>query len=155
MQSFDELISRIQALGERIEFAGPQSQQAIVQLETALHLKLPESYRDFLSRYGAGGTVGSWIAGIYGNNPLMSNDGYAYGETTRIREEYGLPDGLLVVQSSAPEFVWCLDMRQTKGNAESPVVAVDVLNGFKTEPIARTFGDFFREYLEVRAEGGV
>jgi antitoxin YobK len=153
MESFDELISRVSAAGEKIEFSGPQSVEAVNELERALAVSLPKSYRDFLLRYGAGGTIGSWIAGIYDNAPLQPNDGFAYGETMRIRKDYGLPDWFVVVQSSAPDVVWCLDTRKAKGtDHEAPVVLVDVTNGLKAEQVAPTFDAFFREYLEVRAE---
>lgn len=152
MQDFDHLISRVRESGEKIDFAGPQSPQAVQELEKALGVELPASYRSFLLSYGAGGTVGSWIAGIYDNAPLKANDGYAYGETMRIRKDYGLPASFVVIQSAAPEVVWCLDLRKVNAASEAPVVAVDVLNGFRTDAIASDFRAFFREYLEARTE---
>lgn len=152
MNYFDLLIERIRSLGEEITFSGPQTPESIALLENALEVNLPPSYRRFLSVYGAGGTKGDWIAGIYNNDPLRSNDGYAFGETLRMRQNYQLPLGLVVIQSSPPEIVWCLDVRNLESGQEAPVVAIDVLKNFRSEKIADNFDAYFREYLEVRAE---
>src|SRR5262245_61485830 len=95
----EQLIAEIEALGEVFEWAGPQSEQSVRELERALGAELPPSYRAFLLRYGAGGKR-AWIgiSGIYDNDPLSMELGTAYGDTIRARERYGLPPHLIVVE---------------------------------------------------------
>lgn len=155
MSRVEELIEKMRELGNEPEFFGPQSRESISTLETALGVTLPPSYVEFLETYGGGGVGDSSISGIFGGQPLMTNNGCTYGDTVRWRDEYGLPDHLVVIMDQDGEEAVCLDTQRTDGG-EAAVVRVDLFGG--GTPKARTprkeaasFAEFFENYLEMWA----
>jgi len=50
MDEIENLISQIREAGGEVWIAGPQSEEAIVELERAIGVALPPSYRQFLSQ---------------------------------------------------------------------------------------------------------
>ena len=154
MDPFDELIRRVNDAGRHLAFYGPQIEEQIQQLETAFGVPLPPSYRNFLLRYGGGGEVGrSPIAGIYDGQPLLEGGGSLYGETMLARQEFQLPESLLVVfRDDDIGAIWALDVSNNVPGEESPVVSWDVPHGRIDRTIAPTFADFLRQYLELRTK---
>ncbi|MFH1300529.1 MAG: SMI1/KNR4 family protein, partial [Planctomycetota bacterium] len=69
-------------------------------------------------------------------------------DTLLCREDYALPENLVVIYLGVDDVVWCLDVSQIEGG-ECPVVAFDVFSKF-TKPIAATFEHFLEEYLTLR-----
>jgi len=149
MASAADLIQQIRDEGEELDFFGPQSETVIRDVESALSCHFPDSYRRWLKEYGGGGVVDEYISGIDGE-PLTPNEGTVYGDTVRCREEHGLPANLAVIFYQDGEVIWCLVTDQMR-DGECPIVSFDVTSG-KTEPLAKTFDDFWLEYLGLRAQ---
>ena len=142
----EQLIAELEALGEVFEWAGPQSEASIAELERALGVTLPPSYRAFLRRYGAGGLrAHEGISGIYDNAPLTPNLGTTYGDTIRDRTDRGLPSHLIVIERGDEHFPpMCLDTSRPGPDGEYPVVGFWLLSRkVSTDSYAS-----FAEYLE-------
>ena len=142
------LIQQLEAAGEKVEFSGPQSAASISQLEEALAVSLPRSYREFLCNFGAGGVVGEPISGIYKNQPLMPNPTTAYGDTTRGRERFQMPKSLAAVFSQDDEVLWALDLSRCDAEGECPVVDYDLHFRRIGSVLFPSFESFFLDYLE-------
>lgn len=157
MGRIEDLIEKILDSGEDLEFYGPQSDESIAALEGALGVKMPPSFVDFLKVYGGGGVTDSDISGIFDDKPLMTNQGCVYGDTMRWREEYGLPENLVVVKVEDEEEALCLDASSPDPAGEYPVVRVDLYGGGVAKvgdsiKENNSFSEFFESYLEMWAE---
>src|SRR5688572_2537013 len=110
MATIPELLAQVEANGHKVLTDGPQPEAALLALESKLGVRLPPSYRAFLSRYGAMAIYDSTISGIFGGEPLDESGGSLYFDTLRFRSDRGLPSHLLVIQpdEDAP---YCLDTR--------------------------------------------
>ena len=98
MDEIDKLLQQIRANGDEVWIAGAAPDKAVARLERALGVQLPPSYRDFLTRFGAMTVAGSPISGIPDGEPLGEGTGWLYGDTLQFRDEWQLPEHLLVVQ---------------------------------------------------------
>jgi hypothetical protein len=141
MRDLEELFGELRSLEEKIEFNGAKSEELVTSLETALGVKFPPSYRQFLLNFGGAFLTGNIISGIYESAPLMPNEGSTFGDTQRYREVFGMPNYLIVVapDEDAP---YCLDSRETDENGEMPVVCYT----FHTKHIG-VIAESFEEYL--------
>lgn len=150
----EQLIGEIEALGERFEWAGPQSEESTLRLEDALGVTLPPSFRVFLSRYGAGG-IRAWvgISGIYDNDPLSMHLGTTYADTMRARELWGLPAHLVVIERGDEHFPpLCLDTTTSGPDGEYPVVGFWVTSRQVSTDSYPSFADYFERSLEASLE---
>ena len=150
MDKVDALLKQIRANGDEVWIAGPQPESAIVDLEAALGVRLPPSYRAFLARYGSLGLAGSMISGIIDGEIRGDGAGWICGDTEQFRAERGLPAHLLVIQvdEDAP---YCLDTRATKAGAEFPLICYE-LDSEHVERLASSFGAWLVESLTLQAE---
>jgi hypothetical protein len=153
MPTIDELIQRVRKAGHSVEFYGPQGDEKINDLAAALGTDLSPSFREFLRRYGGGGVVGEWISGIYGGQPLLTNQGSVFGDAVRWRERHHLPPDFVPVYTQEDEVCWCLDTARNGRDGESPIVSFDKSNPHHATKIADSFEEFFREYLEIHSQG--
>ncbi|MBM4072578.1 MAG: SMI1/KNR4 family protein [Planctomycetes bacterium] len=142
MVDYNELLDRIRGSGREIWVAGPQPAPALAALEQALGVKLPPSYRDFVVRFGALTMQDSAVSGIMDEDAVNEGFGWLYGDTLRCRQEFGLPEHLLVVQpdEGAP---YCLDTRRPDASGEMPVVCYELHSGHE-----RKIADDFASWLE-------
>ena len=106
---------------EEFFFTGGVSAELIMEIENELDVKLPESYKWFLSHYGYGGINGVLIQGVGLDRSLQ-----VVNATCSLRE-YGLPENLVVIENM-DEYVYCLDASQMNNN-ECPIVDWDQSNG--------------------------
>jgi hypothetical protein len=150
MDEIDALIAQIRESGAEVWIAGPQSEAAIVELERAIGVAMPPSYRLFLSRFGGFGIVNSFISGIVDGKPLEEGTGWLFGDTQRFRQDFDMPDHLLVVQADE-EAPYCLDTSKRGQSGEFPLVCYE-LNSRHVGKMAPSFGEWFVEWLRLRAE---
>ncbi|NRD71847.1 SMI1/KNR4 family protein [Shewanella sp. VB17] len=148
-----ELITKIEQSGQDIFWLGKSSFEQIEKLEFLLGIKLPKSYKSFLLEFGGGGVVGAEISGIEDNNAELDYGGTTYGDTLVCREDYLLPDNLVVIFFRDDEICWCLDIQQTDSDKESSIVSYNLFNKKIDRVIADDFEKFFREYLDLRSKG--
>lgn len=131
----ETLSAFIQEHADSTDFTGGISESKIVEIEKALEVTLPASYKWFLRNYGSGGIFGVDIlgAGKLPNPNVVTN-------TERLRRTVDLPDKFVVVED-VDEFYYCLDTAELEGD-ECPVVAWDRTAGFSGKR-----ADFFGQFL--------
>jgi len=149
LDEIESLIARIQANGDEVWIAGPQSDEAISALERAMGVPMPPSYRSFLRRYGGLGVFDSYISGII-DNAIGGGAGRLLDDTERFRRDYGLPPHLLVVQKDhdAP---YCLDCQMPDARGEYPLVCYELHSGCQTR-LNASFGEWLLIWLQLRAD---
>jgi hypothetical protein len=148
------LITRIEqelpGAANTVEWAGPTSDTAIGQVETALNVRFPASVRTFLKLTGGGGLDTFSISSIPEEDPLSATYGTVYGDTLRYREPwvpFPLPEHLVVIQRDFDDNEpFCLDTSRWTGD-ECPVVLYYHNAGY-VEPIAENFIAFYESYLQ-------
>jgi hypothetical protein len=150
MTECDLLIEKLQASSSETFWHGKADEASISHLAVLLGVKLPDSFRHFLAKYGGGGVVGEEISGIEDNDPKLKHRGTVYGDTLTYRADYGLPTTFVVIYLVEGEAAWCLDVSQCI-NGECPVVAFDLASR-GTTPISDSFGDFLKHYLTARLQ---
>ena len=150
MADIDSLIQQLEQSGNVMFWQGKASKESIEKLESLLGSRLPVSFKNFLTKYGGGGfdDADALICGIEDDDSTLEHRGTVYGDTLLCREDYSLPENLVVIYLGANDVVWCLDVSQFDGD-ECPVVAFDVFSK-STKPLAPTFNDFLAEYLTLR-----
>ena len=146
MDEIDALIAQIRANGREVWVAGEQPEETIHELEKTLGVGLPPSYRSFLARFGGLGIVNSFISGIIDAQPLGEGTGWVYGDTKRCREEWGLPEHLLVIQADE-DAPYCLDT-SNRQDGEYPLVCFE-LHSKHVSRMANSFGSWFVEWLRT------
>src|SRR5262249_7841412 len=146
----DVLIAQIREAGDDVWIAGPQSEEAIVELERATGVAMPPSYRQFLSRFNGFGVMNSFISGIIDGKPLDEGTGWLYGDTQRFRQDFDIPRHLLVIEADE-DAPYCLDTSKRGQSGEFPLVCYE-LNSRLVGSMAPTFGEWFIEWLRLRAE---
>jgi hypothetical protein len=150
MDEVEELIARLQHDGRPVWLAGPQPEDAIVELETVLGMPLPPTYRSFVARFGGFSLLNSIVSGIIGGNPLASGIGRLYWDTQRFRRDYRMPDHLFVIQPNE-DAPYCLDAQKRRPDGEMPVVCFE-LHSKHMGRMASSFGEWFCEYLRLRLD---
>jgi hypothetical protein len=150
MDEIDTFIAQIREAGDEVWMAGSQSEEAIVELERALGVAMPPSYRQFLSRFGGVGIVNSFISGIIEGKPLEKGTGWLYGDTQGFRDDFDMPEYLLIVQANE-DAPYCLDTRRRSQDGEFPLVCYE-LHSRRVGDMAPSFGAWFVERLRLRAE---
>ncbi|MGD2351934.1 SMI1/KNR4 family protein [Bacillus subtilis] len=117
---------------------GGISDKKVYEIEDALNVRLPNSYKWFLKNYGSGGAYGVLITGYdFGGAEVVD-------WTNMYRREFNLPSGFVVVED-VDYFAYCIDTNKMK-NGECPVVSWDRVIGFTSED-ASSFIEFFYEKL--------
>lgn len=123
----------------------PQAEADIVRAEEALSVKFPESFREYLRRWG-------WIS--FGANEYMGlgrSTQSVVAETESIRRIRALPASLVVVTDHEGDEYVCLETSLMK-NGECPVVIWDSPSQSISRPRAPTFDQFLamdlRDFIE-------
>jgi hypothetical protein len=149
MDAIDQYIETLTRTNDEFAVSGAQTSENIAALERALSLALPPSYRSFVQRFGAVANGDDGISGIWNANPTLPNEGSAYGDTTRCRQQHGLPAHFIVIGPD-DEAPYCLDTSKQCSDGECPVVCYE-LRRHHASPVAASFHDFIVEWLELRA----
>lgn len=79
------------------DFEGPKPPALVRKAEEALGVALPESYRQFLERYGCGDIAGVEFYGLIGSDFENSSVPDAIWLTLREREDSALPGHFVIV----------------------------------------------------------
>ena len=150
----EQLIAEIESLGEVFEWYGPQNEAGVAQLERALGVNLPPSYRAFLFRYGGGGIRAyEGISGIYNNDSLSMQLGTAYGDTMRMRNDRGMPSHLVVIERGDEHFPpMCLDTSRPAPGGEYPVVGFWLTSRTVSTDSYATFAEYLEHSLATTLE---
>ncbi|GIK53273.1 MAG: SMI1/KNR4 family protein [Planctomycetaceae bacterium] len=130
--------------------AGPQSQGSVDRLESALGVRLPPSYREFIKTVGGISSATTTVSGIFAEDAIGEYAGGAYSDTMTLRAESGLPDNLLVIYPSDGSFAWCLDLAQRDEVGETPVVLYECEQARITKKLFRSFAEFLQDFIRIR-----
>lgn len=151
MATIPDLLARVEANGHKVWSNGPQDSRAIAVLESTLGVRLPPSYRGFLATYGGMAIYDSIVSGILDEDPLKLVGGSLYGDTKRFREEWGLPEYLLVIQPNE-DAPYCFDTRRSDMHGEFPVICYE-LHSRHEQTIAAGFDEWMRSFFLHWADG--
>lgn len=149
--SLEDFINAVKIIEEnksKAFFAGNRSESLIKEAEKALGITFPETYRQFLLKYGAGNFGGSEIYGIIDENFINSSIPDGIWFTLIERKKICLPQNLVVIYSTGDGDLVCLD---TGKNRESPVIIFQPgvpLELQRGEVISEDFGRFFLELVK-------
>ncbi|MCY8922019.1 SMI1/KNR4 family protein [Bacillus atrophaeus] len=121
------------------DFTGGIEEDKISKIEQDLQVRLPESYKWFLRKYGSGGVYGIDILGYDFGGPSVVEF------TNEYQEHYKLTEGHVVIED-VDYFAYCLDTNKMK-NGECPVFTWDRVIGYQ-EVVADNFIEFFFDKLQ-------
>lgn len=149
MDPIDSLIAKIREGGSDVWISGPQPEAAVRELEQKLGVVMPPSYRAFLVQYGGMGIADWFVSGIVDGEAIGEGTGWLYADTMRFREDFGMPESMLIVQpdEDAPH---CLDVSKRGPDGECPVVCYELHSGHAS-PMAETFREWLLQGLQSRS----
>lgn len=132
----------ISAHPDLVDVGTPPSEQEIGSAETTLGVKFPESFQDYLRRWG-------WLSfgpnEYFGLGATMQN---VVRETERVRRSSDLPGHMIVVCDRDGDEYVCIDTSECK-NGECRVIVWDSPTKSFSRYRARDFSSFLEE--DIRA----
>ena len=141
METYTQLFARLKAANDSWECIGPQPASRVDEIERKYSIKLPTSFRHYLTELGGIEFLDAHYTSI-DEDYLDDVDGFMCN-TNMIREQVGLPDGLLVLEyDHDADRIACLDLAAME-NDECPVVWYHPFLGHVIGPCSRSFRDFF------------
>ncbi|MBC2582565.1 SMI1/KNR4 family protein [Clostridium sp. DJ247] len=143
MDKKNEISKIISDTKEDCYFTGRVGVEKISQIEDALKVTLPESYKWFLSNYGHILIMGIEVFGV------SKGDILSCVEATERYRKIGLPEHFVVIEN-CDEWIYCLDTSRME-NGECPVVDWDRIDGAGPKKHGN-FCDFFYKQLEEAVE---
>jgi hypothetical protein len=119
---------------------GKACSSTILEIENKLGITIPSDFKQFLLETGGGGFIDYEISGIEDNDPSNDNGGTIIGDTFKCRQEYKLPNNLIVIYFKDDEICWCLDEKTNN------VISFNVFTGTIDKKISDTFEQFLSDY---------
>lgn len=132
----DRIVEIIKEVSEPDDFTGGVDALRITNVEQMLKVKLPESYKWFLSSYGHGGIGGIEILGV------SRAEIPACVRVTEKYRQFQLPEKFVVVEN-CDEWLYCLDTSQLV-DGECPVVDWDRQENIGIRSY-KSFDDFLQD----------
>lgn len=99
IKELEQALSIIDDNPEDSFFVGVRGDDLILEAESILELKFPPTYKRFLKTLGAGNIAGQEFYGVINNDLIDSTVPDGVWFTLSTREEYGLPDDMIVIGS--------------------------------------------------------
>lgn len=129
------------------DFVGRIPLDLIEQAEVFLGVTFPESYKCFLETLGCGDIYGQEFYGIIKADFINSGIPDAIWLTSKMREDSGLPNYLVVVYFGGDGDYYAIDCRNPNN---APIICW--MDGFSAEDcldtkVANDFGIFFKETI--------
>lgn len=154
MQDYEEAKKLIRDLikipGMISTFVGPKQLILIEQAESLLSVKFPETYRQFILEFGAGGIGSFEIFGIVQND--INHHDYLYidvvGFTLKARQEWNLPNYLIPIYDLGDGEMFCLDLKVNVGD-EAKVVGFTPGYSNATQSLDVVAEDFGKLFLDL------
>ncbi|WAC00443.1 SMI1/KNR4 family protein [Pseudomonas putida] len=145
MSYIDVLDSEINLSGEEPAFAGGATEEVILAFEKALSVKFPDSYKEFLRKYGALSFAGDTYYGITKNGvDAVSIPSVAFA-TKSARAAGEADDSMIVVKASGYGPIYSIDTSIT-GAAGKPAVVETELS-FKRKKDKKVISQDFQEFF--------
>ncbi|MFI5346692.1 MAG: SMI1/KNR4 family protein [Elusimicrobiota bacterium] len=144
---YDAALEEIDENPELAHFIGAMPPASVAAAERALGVALPQSYRDFLLRFGAGNFGSFAVFGIPDPELATPRVPNAVWYTLQERKS-GLPPALVAVGTDFEGTLFCLD---TEAAAAGDAPMVNWKAG-KITPFDLTFSQYFRDGVEEEGE---
>ena len=148
-----QMAIKIMAENDKLcDFVGEIDDDIIKKAEKTLGTIFPESYRVFISAFGAGNYGSQEIYGIIKGDFINSGVPDAIWLTLKEREENNLPKELIIIYYTGDEFYYCLNTKKAV-NGDCPVEAVDVGDlTSEREVIYSSFSEFLLDIVKEETE---
>ena len=141
METYTQLFARLKAANDGWECVGPQPGSRVDEVERKYSIKLPASFRQYLTELGGIEFLDAHYTSI-DDDYLDGVDGFMCN-TNMIREQVGLPDNLLALEyDHDTDRIACLDLAAMDDD-ECPVIWYHPLLGQIIGPCAKSFREFF------------
>ncbi len=157
IQDFIKAIDIIEKQKVILDYSYPQPANRIKEVEKILNIKLSQSYRDFLIKFGSIGFNGEEI---YGLSHTYDYAKYVYSSVVcatlkerEVNKDLVFSDSLVVIHALGNGELSCLDTSQMNEEGECPVIAWyfdATLAKENLKIIAEDFGTFFLEKIQLR-----
>ncbi len=148
-----DLITQLEEVADVYVSKVGADETAIEYVQKELNLIFPKDYKAFLKTFGLMEIKEDCISGISRNDPRRSNKGTVVRDTKAVRTEFGLPEGLAVVEYHEGDYCLCLDLRGKETDAEScPIVEYNI---FRRKLEKKPIYDSYEQYLIDRLKGGI
>lgn len=121
------------------DFAGPASEAMIQMAEAQLGVTFPNSYKAFLTRFGAAGCTGFDAAGLF----VQDNDeAPMWSDVVRLNrsKHREIPRECIEISDDGTDYKYYLDTRRLNDDGECPVVVLGP--GAEYVVVAENFVDF-------------
>jgi antitoxin YobK len=145
MADYERARAIIDANKDKGTFAGPRPEDLVKKAESALGIRFPDAYRQFLLDYGAGNFGSAEFYGVIDDDWEESSvpDGVWY--TLNERVESGMPNELVVVGDTGTGDLYVLDL----SDGDGPVCIVDPGTAMTArERVAPDFGTFLLDRVQ-------
>lgn len=136
--AFNDIDDLLTEYEDMADVGHPQSATKIEEAESRLGVRFPETYKEFLKKWG---TISFGPKEYLGIGSGTSQDAVEF--TLKKRKAVGLPDNLVIVCDNEGDEYICLDTSNLNDQGECPVIGWDV----PTSQPSRKKSDRFDEYL--------
>lgn len=141
MQAFEKARELIEEIGGG-DFDGAKPESLVAKAETALGVKFPPSYRQFLLDFGCGDINGVEVYGLINDNFEKSTVPNGIWLTLNERHSINLDPAYVIVGDGGDGTYYALDTGQADSYGESPVMRLS-LDGKQSKKVANDFGSYF------------
>lgn len=160
MSTIDDVINLIDEYSNIADFVGKRDDTTIEAAEKKLEIKLPKSFKKFLTKKG-GGNFGS--KEIYGfiRDELFKDEEYKgsipnlFWLIQKFRKDFNLPHHIILISDIGDGSYYALDLSQMNKEQECPVVIWPV-GGYDETPeleiVAPDFGNWFYDQVQEQIE---
>lgn len=145
MADLQEALRIVAANPSRGSFAGPRDSALVVSAERALGGRLPPTYREFVTKLGAGNFGAFEIYGVINDEFEDSVVPNGVWLTLSERHENGFPNELMIIGSTGDGNYYCIELGE---GDESPVTIYQLglpADRQLRERVAHDFGEFLLE----------
>ncbi|WP_051827287.1 SMI1/KNR4 family protein [Metabacillus indicus] len=147
--TINRALAIIEANLEEADFVGEIDDQIIRDAESKLGIKLPESYKVFLKKYGLGDIFGEEIYGLGTDDTGVPSMIWI---TEEFRRTENLPHSLICVYFADDGEYLCLDCSKIQSNNDDNAPIVSFVSGIPINEqsftiVAENFGGFLSDLL--------
>lgn len=144
--NLDIVQKMIDASGKKHYMAGPRQSAEILSVENELGVVFPNSFREFLARWGTLSIGSKEYYGLTNNRKGIPDCSWF---TKALRDEIGFPEPLIVFldEADGTEYI-CLDTSKEIGDGECSIAIWDNVEKEVSEHLDMIFSEFLLEDLE-------
>ncbi len=148
-----DLITQLEEVADVYVSKVGADDNAIKYVQEELGVVFPKDYKEFLKTFGLMAIYESSISGISGKEPTAMSQGTVIYDTKTVRKEFGLAEGLAVVEYHEGDYCLCLDLRGKESETEScPILEYNI---FKRRLEKKPIHASYENSLIDRLKGGI